>query len=296
MAQNVLGDDLQPCNYDPLTGFYRDGCCNTGAEDVGVHTVCTRVTAEFLEFSASVGNDLSTPHPEFGFDGLRPGDQWCLCAAALAGGLRGGRRTPGRAGVDARRHARVGAAGRPGGTRHLVSASDRDEMIGVRSMTGTGVSVDRVIKAPAASIFDVVADVSRHPEIDGSGALVKPKGAVPQRLSMGSTFGMSMKLGVPYSMSNTVIEFEPDRRIAWQTVLSGPLGRFIGGRIWRYELEDVDGGTKVTESWDISQDKQAFFLKNKRVCDQTAASMSKTLERLAEITESPGTGSQSTAS
>jgi hypothetical protein len=80
MARNVLGDDLQPCNLDPLTGFYRDGCCNTGAEDVGVHTVCTRVTAEFLEFSASVGNDLSTPNPEFGFTGLRPGDQWCLCA------------------------------------------------------------------------------------------------------------------------------------------------------------------------------------------------------------------------
>jgi uncharacterized protein len=80
MAQNVLGEELQPCNFDPVTGFYRDGCCNTGAEDVGVHTVCTRVTAEFLAFSASVGNDLSTPHPEFGFAGLQPGDQWCLCA------------------------------------------------------------------------------------------------------------------------------------------------------------------------------------------------------------------------
>ena len=63
MAQNVLGEALEPCNFDPVTGFYRDGCCNTGAEDVGVHTVCTRVTAEFLAFSASVGNDLSTPHP-----------------------------------------------------------------------------------------------------------------------------------------------------------------------------------------------------------------------------------------
>ena len=81
MAQNVLGEELQPCNFDPLTGFYRDGCCNTGAEDLGVHTVCTRVTAEFLTFSASVGNDLSTPHPEFGFAGLQPGDQWCLCAS-----------------------------------------------------------------------------------------------------------------------------------------------------------------------------------------------------------------------
>jgi uncharacterized protein (DUF2237 family) len=82
MAQNVLGGELEPCNFDPLTGFYRDGCCNTGSEDVGVHTVCTRVTEEFLVFSAAVGNDLSTPHPEFGFDGLQPGDQWCLCAPA----------------------------------------------------------------------------------------------------------------------------------------------------------------------------------------------------------------------
>jgi fructosamine-3-kinase len=95
-----------------------------------------------------------------------------------------------------------------------------------------------------------------------------------------------MKLGLPYTVSNTVIEFEQDRRIAWQTVLSGPLGRFLGGRIWRYELEPVDGGTKVTESWDLSQDKQAFFLKNPKVGQHTAASMSKTLERLAEITAS----------
>ena len=81
MAQNVLGGDLQPCNDNPLTGFYRDGCCNTGADDFGVHTVCIRATEEFLAFSASVGNDLSTPHPEYGFDGLVPGDQWCLCAS-----------------------------------------------------------------------------------------------------------------------------------------------------------------------------------------------------------------------
>jgi uncharacterized protein (DUF2237 family) len=81
MAQNVLGGDLQPCNYNPLTGFFRDGCCNTGAEDLGVHTVCIRASEEFLAFSASVGNDLSTPHPEYGFDGLVAGDQWCLCAS-----------------------------------------------------------------------------------------------------------------------------------------------------------------------------------------------------------------------
>jgi len=150
----------------------------------------------------------------------------------------------------------------------------------------TVVSVDRVIKAPAAAIFAVVADASRHPEIDGSGTVVKAKEGAPHRLTLGSTFGMSMKMGVPYSMANTVIEFEPDRRIAWQTVLSGPLGHFIGGRIWRYQFEDVDGGTKVTETWDISQDKQRVFLKHGKVGQQTAASMSKTLDRLAEITES----------
>ena len=150
----------------------------------------------------------------------------------------------------------------------------------------TVVSVDRVIKAPAAAIFAVVADASRHPEIDGSGTVVKAKDGAPQRLTLGSTFGMSMKMGVPYSMTNTVIEFEPDRRIAWQTVLAGPLGRFIGGRIWRYQFEDVDGGTKVTETWDISQDKQRVFLKHGKVGQQTAESMSKTLDRLAQATES----------
>ncbi|HVE93637.1 MAG TPA: DUF2237 domain-containing protein [Acidimicrobiales bacterium] len=80
MAKNVLGTELVPCSFDPLTGFYRNGCCDTGAEDVGLHTVCIIATAEFLEFSRSVGNDLSTPIPEYQFPGVRPGDQWCLCA------------------------------------------------------------------------------------------------------------------------------------------------------------------------------------------------------------------------
>jgi len=81
MAFNVLGTELEPCNFDPLTGFYRDGCCTTGAEDVGVHTVCVLMTEQFLEFSKRVGNDLSTPRPDLGFVGLKPGDRWCLCAA-----------------------------------------------------------------------------------------------------------------------------------------------------------------------------------------------------------------------
>ena len=78
-ASNVLGTPLQPCSLEPLTGFYRDGCCHTGPGDRGLHTVCTRVTAEFLGFSRLAGNDLSTPVPAYDFPGLQPGDQWCLC-------------------------------------------------------------------------------------------------------------------------------------------------------------------------------------------------------------------------
>ena len=80
MPKNVLGTDLQPCSKDPLTGFYRDGCCHTGAGDAGVHVVCARMTAEFLAFTKVRGNDLSTPRPEYRFPGLKPGDRWCLCA------------------------------------------------------------------------------------------------------------------------------------------------------------------------------------------------------------------------
>ena len=79
--KNVLGEPLQVCGTDPMTGFFRDGCCNTGADDVGIHTVCVAVTAEFLRFSKSRGNDLITPNPMFRFPGLTPGDRWCLCAA-----------------------------------------------------------------------------------------------------------------------------------------------------------------------------------------------------------------------
>lgn len=81
MARNVLGGELQECSRDPLTGWFRDGCCNTDGGDYGVHTVCVVVTEEFLEFSRSVGNDLSTPMPAMRFPGLKPGDRWCLCAA-----------------------------------------------------------------------------------------------------------------------------------------------------------------------------------------------------------------------
>lgn len=80
-GKNVLGEELQPCSTDPMTGWFRNGCCETGQGDMGMHVICCRVTEEFLEFSKSAGNDLSTPVPEFNFPGLKPGDQWCVCAA-----------------------------------------------------------------------------------------------------------------------------------------------------------------------------------------------------------------------
>jgi hypothetical protein len=152
------------------------------------------------------------------------------------------------------------------------------------------VSVERVIAASPAEIFGVIADPGRHPEIDGSGTVVKTKPGASHALTLGSVFGMSMKMGIPYVMSNTVIEFEQDRRIAWKTVVSGFVGRFVGGRIWRYELEPTDGGTLVRESWDISQDKQSAFLRRGKVGSATADAMTKTLEKLARVTEAPVAG------
>ena len=83
-AQNVLGTSLVPCSYDPLTGYFRDGCCKTDETDAGSHLICARVTDEFLNFSHQRGNDLSTPRPEYRFKGLVPGDRWCLCASRWA--------------------------------------------------------------------------------------------------------------------------------------------------------------------------------------------------------------------
>ena len=88
---NVRGGELQPCSHDPKTGFYRTGCCETGPDDLGSHTVCVVVTDEFLAFSRAAGNDLSTPMPEYGFPGLREGDRWCLCAPRWQEALLNGR-------------------------------------------------------------------------------------------------------------------------------------------------------------------------------------------------------------
>jgi uncharacterized protein YndB with AHSA1/START domain len=144
------------------------------------------------------------------------------------------------------------------------------------------VSVERVIDAPPDAIFALLADPARHQEIDGSGSVRDAKGD-SRRLRLGDTFGMSMKIGLPYSMVNTVVELEENRRIAWQTRAPSVFGRAIGGRIWRYELEPVDGGTRVRETWDISQEgvltKRAVRLQ----ANATRKNMTATLARIDEV-------------
>ena len=142
-------------------------------------------------------------------------------------------------------------------------------------------TVERIIAAPPAPIFNLLADPRRHPDIDGSGS-VKHVKQTPDRLSLGAKFGMAMKVGLPYSMVSEVIEFEDGRRIAWQTRPPSSLGaRFGGGRIWRYELEPVGSGTRVRESWDISQEKIKAIVRPAR--KRTREAMEKTLERIEEL-------------
>jgi uncharacterized protein YndB with AHSA1/START domain len=140
-------------------------------------------------------------------------------------------------------------------------------------------TVERVIAAPPEAIFALLVDPRRHREIDGSGTVRDAKGE-PPRLELGSTFGMSMKMGLPYSMESTVIEYEENRRIAWQTHGPTRIGKHVGGRIWRYELEPVDGGTKVSESWDIR--KESAFTRPivRRGAGKTRKDMAATLERI----------------
>ena len=149
------------------------------------------------------------------------------------------------------------------------------------------VTVERVIAAPAEKIFDLLACPDRHHDIDGSGTVRDAKQS-PQRLTMGAQFGMSMHLGVKYSMTNEIIEFDDGKRIAWQTRPAGNMqGRFFGGRIWRYELEPAEGGTLVRESWDVSQEKGPIkgLLRTGRSKDHTRKSMEQTLVNIARLTE-----------
>jgi uncharacterized protein YndB with AHSA1/START domain len=157
-----------------------------------------------------------------------------------------------------------------------------------RRMSGTRdtESVERVIPAPAEKIFALLADPSRHREIDGSGSVRDAK-QPSQRVKLGDTFGMAMRLGLPYTMVSTVVEFEDDRRIAWQSRPPGVFGKISGGRIWRYELEPADGGTRVRETWDISQEVGTkFMLTSSRVHRHTRAAMEKTLENIEKLLSS----------
>ena len=122
----------------------------------------------------------------------------------------------------------------------------------------------------------------RHRDIDGSGSVRDPKGE-SEKLALGSKFGMSMKMGLPYSMVSTVIEYEENRRVAWQTRGPGPVGGHVGGRIWRYELEPVDGGTIVRETWDIRQESSFTRPVVRRGAGQTRKNMTATLERIDKL-------------
>ena len=142
-------------------------------------------------------------------------------------------------------------------------------------------SVERVIAAPPEKIFELLADPSRHHEIDGSGSVKEAKEG-STRLALGDRFGMSMKVGVSYSMVSEVIEFDENRRIAWQTWPPNDFAaKLAGGRIWRYELEPVDGGTLVRESWDISQERVKFVVRPSR--GKTKKAMEATLERIEQV-------------
>ena len=140
------------------------------------------------------------------------------------------------------------------------------------------VSVERVVHATPERVFDLLADPRRHPEIDGSGT-VRDAVEGPDRLSPGAVFGMRMKAGATYQMTNTVVEFEEGRRIAWQPRPTKSLaGKAVGGRIWRYELEPVEGGTRVRETWDTSQERLPLLIRP--LAGITRRNMAKTLERL----------------
>ena len=148
-------------------------------------------------------------------------------------------------------------------------------------MLSNGVSVERFVKAPAERVFALLADPSRHREIDGSGTLRDAKGG-STRLALGSRFGMNMKAGAPYVMVNEVVEFEADRRIAWQARPDRAwAAKAIGGRIWRYELEPRDGGTLVRETWDISQERVPPLVWGLR--GLTRLSMSRTMDRIEKL-------------
>jgi uncharacterized protein YndB with AHSA1/START domain len=164
--------------------------------------------------------------------------------------------------------------------RDTTSDSDSDSSGG--DMVRDVVTVERIIPAEPAAIFDLLADPSRHHDFDGSGT-VREARTGSERLALGSTFKMSMKMGIPYSMVSTVTEFDENRLIAWQTRGPGAIGRHVAGRIWRYELEPVDGGTRVRESWDIRHEAAVTRPLVRRGAKQTRTNMTATLEHIESL-------------
>jgi uncharacterized protein YndB with AHSA1/START domain len=144
-------------------------------------------------------------------------------------------------------------------------------------------SVERTIPQPPEAIFAFLADPRRHHDIDGSGGVREVKSG-PERVKLGDQFSMAMKLGIPYTMVSTIIEFEDNRRIAWQSRSPGLMGKLTGGRIWRYELEPVGDATRVRETWDISHERGTkFLLRAGRVHKHTREAMETTLENIEKL-------------
>jgi uncharacterized protein YndB with AHSA1/START domain len=148
------------------------------------------------------------------------------------------------------------------------------------------VAVQRLIPAPPEPIFDLLADPAGHARIDG-GESVQQARSGGRRLGLGDRFGMEMRIGVPYRTGNTVVEFVENRRIAWQTLGDGPLRHLLGGRIWRYDLDPVEGGTLVTETWDITEEAVPAKPFVRRMEGMTRANMAATLQRIEEIVTAP---------
>jgi hypothetical protein len=155
-------------------------------------------------------------------------------------------------------------------------------------MQGYVLTVEHLIPAPPEAIFDILADAAKHPLIDGSGMLQGAKEQEPERLVLGSKFGMGMKLGVRYSTVNKVVEFEENRLIAWQTGPKGKLEPYVAWRIWRYELVPNGDRTVVRESWDISTDHQRVLLRLGDIYSKkTRRDMELTLARLDALVTTP---------
>jgi uncharacterized protein YndB with AHSA1/START domain len=156
---------------------------------------------------------------------------------------------------------------------------------------GYVLTVERTMAAQPEVIFDILSDASKHALIDGSGMLQGAKPSASERLGLGVTFGMDMKMVVSYSTVSTVVEFDENRRIAWRTGPKGKLERYVAGRIWRFELESTPTGTLVRESWDITPDHQRVLLKLGDIWSgKTRRDMERTLVRLDELTAAGADG------